>query len=182
MKNPFFFSCCFLLCFTLTAQETLLQNIKGQVTDTETGLPLIGANVVVVDSDPLLGVSTDVEGYFRFENLPVGRYTLRCSYLGYRENTMANVLLTSGKELVIDFSLVEFVLTGEEVVVQAVREQNTQQARLAANSIQAFNAEVAARYAGSRNDVSRMAAGFAGVVANEASRNDTVIQGNSPAG
>lgn len=182
MKNQILFFLLLWLPFGAMSQDKITQNIKGQVSDSETGTPLIGANISIIGSDPLIGASTDLEGYFVLPDLEIGRYSLQCSYLGYREQMVANVLLTAGKELVVNFALQEFVLIGEEVLVTATREQNVKVSELATISIQEFNSEVAGRYAGSRNDVSRMAAGFAGVVANEDSRNDIVIRGNSPAG
>lgn len=180
MKNLLVF---FLLLPLLgLSQSDFTQNLKGQITDSETGLPLVGANVFVVGSDPVVGASTDLEGYYLLPNMPIGRYTLAVSYLGYADKVASNLLLTSGKELIVDFSMIESVFTGEEVVVTAVAEKDAKSSELATISVQEFNAEVAGRYSGSRNDVSRMAAGFAGVVANDDTRNDIVIRGNSPSG
>ena len=163
------------------AQKSLVQNIKGQVTERSTGLPLVGANVYILDSDPLIGTSTDIDGYYVIENMPVGRYSLGCSYIGYNNTITQSTLLTSGKELVYDFSLEEKLLD-IEVEITGVTEQNAQKSELGTVSIQSFDSELTSRYAGSRNDVARMAAGFAGVSANDDSRNDIVIRGNSPSG
>ena len=38
------------------------QVVRGQVVDRESQQPLPGANVVVEDSDPLMGATTDAEG------------------------------------------------------------------------------------------------------------------------
>ncbi len=53
---------------------------------------------------------------------------------------------------------------------------------LATISSRQFNVEEVHRYSGGRNDVSRLAANFAGVATNNDSRNDIVIRGNSPTG
>ena len=94
---------------------------------------------------------------------------------------MENLLLTTGKELIVDFYMTEDLLD-IEVEVTAIAEQDAKTSELATISVQEFNAEVASRYSGSRSDVARMAAGFAGVSANDDSRNDIVIRGNSPSG
>jgi len=39
--------------------------------------PLPGATIVILDSDPLIGITTDVDGYYRLENVKLGRYNLR---------------------------------------------------------------------------------------------------------
>ncbi|TVQ85239.1 MAG: carboxypeptidase-like regulatory domain-containing protein [Bacteroidetes bacterium] len=70
-----------LQSFPLQAQIPV-QSIRGQVND-QTGLPLPGVNVVVLDHDPVLGTTTDPEGNFSLQNVPVGRHTLRFSSIGY---------------------------------------------------------------------------------------------------
>ena len=163
------------------SQEAYVQNIKGQITEAATGLPLIGASVFIVDSDPLVGTSTDAEGYFRFDNQPVMRYSIGCSYLGYKSQMASNMLLTTGKELVIDFALEED-LVSVEIEITAIKEQDVKTSELTTVSVETFDSELTSRYAGSLSDVSRMAANFAGVSANDDSRNDIIIRGNSPAG
>jgi len=181
MKKLMMIFLCTISSLSLVAQESLVQTIKGQIIEEATGLPLIGANVFVVDSDPVIGASTDVDGYFRFERMPVGRYQLACSYVGYKNMLSGNLLLTSGKELVVEFAMEEDAYT-INVEVTATVDQDPQAEGLTLISAQKFNSELASRYAGSRSDVARMAAGFAGVSANDDSRNDIVIRGNSPTG
>jgi len=172
----------FATSFTLaSAQNEYVQNIKGQVTEMSTGQPLIGANVYIIDSEPFIGTSTDENGYYIFPDMPVGRYRLGCSYVGYKISATGSTLVTTGKEMVQDFALEEDFLI-DEVEITAVAEKDVQAAEIGTISIQTFDSEVASRYAGSRSDVARMAAGFAGVSANDDSRNDIVIRGNSPSG
>lgn len=162
-------------------QDILNQNIKGQVIEKETGLPLIGANIYIQDSDPIIGAATDADGYYRFYDIPVGRYRLAVSYIGFESQVTGSLLLTTGKELISNFELVES-MNSIEVEISAIKETDVQSAGIATISVQEFNSQVTSRYAGSRNDVARMAAGFAGVSANDDSRNDIVIRGNSPSG
>ncbi len=182
MKNLLTLLFLSLMTVAVFGQNEFTQNIKGQIVDIETGLPLIGATVAIIGSDPLIGASTDVEGYYLLPKLPIGRYSLLCSYLGYKDRVAENMLLNTGKELVVNFELIESVITADEVLVTAVKEQDAKTSELATISVQEFDSEVASRYSGSRNDVSRMASGFAGVSANDDSRNDIVIRGNSPSG
>lgn len=181
MKKIYVVASLILCSFIIHAQEEFVQNIKGQITEATTGLPLIGASVFIIDSEPLIGSSTDENGYYSFERLPVQRYSIGCSYLGYKSQIASNQLLTTGKELVIDFAMEEDLVT-VEVEITAIKEQDVKTSELATVSAQTFNSELTSRYAGSRSDVSRMAASFAGVSANDDSRNDIVIRGNSPSG
>ncbi len=181
-KRNYYLILVFVLMFQFAnGQDQLVQNIKGQVTEKATGLPLIGANLFILDSDPIIGAVTDIDGYYKFEDLPVGRYRLGCSYIGYKSAVTGSVLVTSGKEFVQDF-LLEEDLYNIEVEVTAVKEQDVKAAEIGTVSLQVFNSALATRFAGSRSDVARMAAGFAGVSANDDSRNDIIIRGNSPSG
>ncbi len=77
-----------LSCFLLWGSGVLLaqRQITGKVTDAETGEALIGASVVV--SGTSTGTSTDFEGNYRL-NVPAEATTLRITYTGYSEQTMA---------------------------------------------------------------------------------------------
>ena len=77
-----FFLSLMLLSFMLRAQS-LTQTVRGKVTDQDSRIPLPGVNVVVVGANVFLGGSTNEQGEFRVENVPVGRTTLKISYLGY---------------------------------------------------------------------------------------------------
>ncbi|MEP2024967.1 carboxypeptidase-like regulatory domain-containing protein, partial [Reichenbachiella sp.] len=97
----------------------LTQTIRGTILDKDTQQPIFGATVFVVGSDPIIGATTDMNGNYRMKNVPVGRLTLHYSYLGYEESAVPNVLLGSGKELILDMQLIESVIKMEELVVSA---------------------------------------------------------------
>ena len=81
----------------LWAQE-LTQTVKGQVTDEQSGSPIIGATVMIVGTAPPIGAITDAEGIFRINDVPIGRQTLFISYLGYKSVTITDVLIGAAKE------------------------------------------------------------------------------------
>ena len=56
--------------------------IAGRVSDSQTGEPLAGANIVI--DGTFLGAAADVEGDFFILNLPPGSYTVTASMVGYR--------------------------------------------------------------------------------------------------
>jgi hypothetical protein len=58
------------------SQEFITQTIRGKVIDETTGYGLIGANVIVQESDPILGTTTDVHGEFVLEEVPIGRQSI----------------------------------------------------------------------------------------------------------
>ncbi|MBI1286273.1 MAG: TonB-dependent receptor [Flavobacteriales bacterium] len=158
------------------------QTIRGVVTDQESKMPIIGAAVVVLGSDPIIGTTTDIDGKFHLPKMKVGRIDLQISYLGYEPRTLSGVQLVSGKELVLNVEMVEQVLKKDEVVVKASRSKEEVINTMATVSARVFSTEEASRYAGTRNDVSRMATNFAGVRGANDATNDIVIRGNSPTG
>lgn len=158
------------------------QTIKGTVIDKQSELPLIGAAVELINTENTIGSVTDVDGYFRLENVPIGRQVIQVSYLGYNSITLPNILVTSGKEVILDISLEESVEQLDEVVVTAEVEKSKAQNELATVSARTFSVEEVIRYSGGRSDVARLASNFAGVSTADDSRNDIVIRGNSPTG
>ena len=182
MKTPIFYLLILLITTAPVFAQKLTQTVRGQLLDAQSGSPLIGANIYVLGTDPLIGASSDAEGYFKLENVPLGRRALKVSYMGYEERIIPNVVVTSGKEVLLNIDLEEKILVGDEIVITASPEKNNTNNELATVSSRSFNLEETGRYAGSRNDPARMAANFAGVSANNDDRNDIVIRGNSPSG
>ncbi|GAA0892135.1 carboxypeptidase-like regulatory domain-containing protein [Fulvivirga kasyanovii] len=168
-----------LISYSVLAQT---QVIKGKVSDSQADYPLIGATVTVADSDPVKGAVTDTEGYFKIENVPVGRQTLIVQYIGYKSITVPNVLVTAGKEIVLQLKLEESVERLDEIVITSEADKDMPLNELAKVSARTFSLEEVTRFSGGRNDVARLATSFAGVSAPDDSRNDIVVRGNSPVG
>jgi hypothetical protein len=158
------------------------QTIRGKIVDEVSKFPLIGVSVAVTEAN--IGSVSDEDGNYRLENVPVGRQTIRISYIGYESQLLSNIVVTAGKEVVLNISLTESVSTLDEVVVTG----NSKDDKTATNnefaivSARSFNVDDTKRYAGALGDPSRMAANFAGVIGGDDSRNDIVVRGNSPTG
>ena len=163
------------------AQVNYTQTLKGSIVDKELKYTLSGATVKVFKDTLLIsGSKTNERGDFNIEKLPIGRYTLRCSYIGYVEKTVQNVELNSGKETQLVIELASSAKSMKDVVIKNKKGQvNNSMATVSARS---FNPEEASRYVASREDVARMATNFAGVRGSDDSRNDIVIRGNTPNG
>src|SRR5512133_22093 len=100
MKKIALTSLIIIMCITLAFSQKLSQTVRGTILDTDSKLPLIGAAVKIIGTNPLIGTATDVNGKFRLENIPIGRITLQLSYLGYEAKTIPNIEVNSGKEVV----------------------------------------------------------------------------------
>jgi len=161
--------------------QTITQTIRGVVVDKQSQMPLPGVVVQVLNSDPLLGTSTNEKGEFKISNVPIGRWQLKFQVISYKEKYITTIL-NAGKESVHNVELEESVIQGQEVVVVAEQDKTKNNNKMSTVSSRVFSAEEAARYAGSRNDPARMAANFAGVSGANDSRNDIIIRGNSPLG
>lgn len=168
-----------LFPFFLLAQTSTL---RGTVLDKQAETPLIGATVQVLNIEPVIGATTDVDGNFALKNVPVGRQTLRISYIGYETQTVPNVLVTAGKEVLLNLKLEESLTAIQEVVITAKVDKDKPMNELATISARQFNTEEVSRYSGGRNDVGRLVANFAGVAASNDARNDIIIRGNAPTG
>ena len=158
------------------------QTVKGTVLDAQANYPVIGASVILMGSDPLIGAVTDLDGNFRLEGVPYGRQTLAVQYIGYKSISLPNVLVTAGKEVVLNIKIEESVEKLDEVVVTAAADKDLPLNELAKVSARTFSLEEVTRFSGGRNDVARLATSFAGVSAPNDSRNDIVVRGNSPVG
>lgn len=157
------------------------QTIKGVVLDRDTKQPLIGATVQVADLELSIGTITDFNGSFVLENVPVGRHTIECQYLGYDAFSEEGIVLNAAKELTMNIELIESVSELQEVVVSAFK-GNEPLNELAVVSTRSFSVEETQRYPASVNDPGRMAMGLPGVQPSRDTRSDVVIRGNSSVG
>ncbi len=164
---------------SLVFAQNNTQNIRGVVTDKLSQTPLIGVAIQINSLQK--GTTTDTLGKYILSNIPPDRYEIKVSYLGYKGITISNIVVSSGKEVILDIALEESFSQLGEVVVNANNKGNTVN-KLASVSARTFSMEEVNRYAGGRSDPARLVANFAGVSAPDDSRNDIVIRGNSPVG
>jgi len=88
--------------------------LSGKVIDAATKDALIGANIVILESQS--GAATDLDGNYFILNITPGTYTIKASYVGYAPRTIENVRVVAGItfelniELTTDFTLEEIVV------------------------------------------------------------------------
>jgi outer membrane receptor protein involved in Fe transport len=93
--------------------------IVGEVKDSQTGEPIIGANITVEGTST--GAATNVEGYFVILNIPPGKYNVVASAIGYSRKVMTGVAVSVDLTTKADFTLLQTAVEGEEIVVVAER-------------------------------------------------------------
>ena len=167
----------------LTQAQELLQTIHGRIIDKDTKVPIPGATILVEQLQPPVGTITDSLGYFILKNIPVGRYDIKISCLGYEPYIIPELLLTSGKEPVLDVQLIESIINLDEVVIKPKINKNKPNNSMALISARTFSVEETRRYAGSLDDPLRAASAFGGVIMSSyLGENRIVVRGNSPKG
>lgn len=177
-----FFTTCVLAQAPVVTPVTLTQTVRGVLLDRDSRSPLVGATVQILKTTPLKVTVTDVDGKFRITDVPVGRQTIKITYLGYNDLVLNDVIVNSGKEVVLNLEMQETVVSAKEVVIKGDRKNATNN-ELISVSGRNFTIDQTQRYAGSLGDPSRMASNFAGVAGGGSDqRNDIVIRGNSPLG
>lgn len=166
--------------FGLSAQT--VQTLKGNVVDADTREPLIGATVLILDSEPATGATTDINGNFSIENVPLGRKNVQVSYMGYEPVIMPELMVTSGKEIAIEVALKQRITEMQEVVVNARIRKEQPLNSMAMVSARSFTVEETGRYAGGINDPARLVSAYAGVSVGNVQNNSIIVRGNAPHG
>lgn len=155
------------------------QNIRGIVYDKQSNIPIEYATVAVLNSKIPLGVSTDSLGQFKIQNVPIGRYDIQVTLIGYNPIIIKEQLLSSSKELYLEIAMVENSKQLDEIVVTPQINKSQPLNNMALGSARMLSVEEASRYAGGFDDPARLATSFAGVTSN-VGNNGIVVRGNVP--
>lgn len=150
--------------------------ISGFVKDAKTEEPLIGVTVVLKETE--LGGVTDFNGFYEINNVPSATYNLQVSYVGYETQIKYNVVVRSGGNPDINFSLEESTSELQEVEVIANPFQKLEETPL---SVQRLSREEIATYPGGNNDIAKVVQSLPGVSGSVGGfRNDVIIRGGAP--
>lgn len=109
-------------------------SISGTVKDSLNGNGLIGANVFIEGTS--LGAATMDNGQYQVNNVNLGTYTIKVSYIGYQSKEL-EITLSEEKDYVQDFSLSYTTVEGKtvEVTAQARGQMDAINRQLKAKSI-----------------------------------------------
>lgn len=159
--------------------QNITQNIKGVVIDKVSEKPLQGVTVTLTNQT----TATNNNGKYILKDVNTGRVSITFSYVGYKTVSVPEVLVTAGKEVIIDIALEQDIKALNEVTLTTSRtKKGNALNEFAGASSRSFSTEEITRFAGGRNDPSKLVSNFAGVIANNDSRNDIIVRGNSPSG
>ncbi len=93
--------------------------ISGTVTESGTGEPLPGCNVVI--SGTRLGGASGPDGSFFVLNVPPGKYDVVASIVGYQRIVQRGVIVNADRTTAVNFALTAAALAQQEIVVEAGR-------------------------------------------------------------
>ncbi|MAT54825.1 MAG: TonB-dependent receptor [Saprospirales bacterium] len=171
-----FFSVVSLILFALQMRAQVpTQVVRGLVADAVNGQPLPGATVRLMGIADTLGTATENDGSFRLAAVPVGRYLLEVSFVGYETLRQAETTVEAGKELVLNLALRESPAALQEVLVKASVPDfpGTLDGRL-------ITVEEQFRFPATYYDPARLAMNFPAVVGLHDGTNLLSVRGNSP--
>ena len=167
----------FVLPFSLVAQQT----VRGVITDKDSKETIPFANIIIKNSNPSIGTTSDESGKFVLNNVPIGKQTLIVSFVGYETITLSNINVTAGKEVLLNIGLIENLENLDEVIITAEKKKEKTVNEFATVSARSLNIQEASQYAASFDDPARQVQNFAGVTGNgDDLNNEIVIRGNSP--
>ena len=100
---------------TAFSQQVPAAVLTGTVVDDETGTPLAGVHVFIAES--MIGTTTDGDGNYRLEKVPLGAHRIYVSIIGF-DPQPRDVILRESRTYTFDFRLQEAVTELGEIVVE----------------------------------------------------------------
>ncbi|MCW5907871.1 MAG: TonB-dependent receptor [Chitinophagales bacterium] len=92
--------------------------ISGKIVDAKTGETLMGATVAV-DDNQNLAASTDLDGNFTIQKVPVGKHKVKVRYIGYKEKEQDEVVVKANEVTNVNVALLEDAVNLNEVAIVA---------------------------------------------------------------
>ena len=106
-----------VILFSLSLYGQTSGKISGRIIEKETGEPLVGANVIITQTQA--GTSADEEGYFNLINVSPGKYSVRVMMIGYESITIENVVVSVNRTTSLDVEMKMGVIESKEVIIYA---------------------------------------------------------------
>lgn len=149
--------------------------IYGKVIDYETKRGIEKAVVKIVNLE--IQAISDRNGEFKFENLKYNTYRLEISVLGYKTKMLSDVVISSGKPVVVVVELNSTNIFTEDINVEADYFQKSSNTNISSLNL---DYEEVRRAPGAAEDISRMLQTAPGVSLVNDQRNDLIVRGGSP--
>ncbi len=168
-----------VLLFFITSNLTFSQNItgiiEGEIIDKENKSPLVGATVLIENSS--MGNAANIDGKFVIENVNVGSYSLKISYIGYESIIKTDVIVRSGRRTFIKAELQPSIYQTQDINVTAGYFSEVEKQPV--NTV-SFSYEEIRRAPGAAGDVSRIMMSLPSVAKVNDQTNNLIVRGGSP--
>lgn len=172
MKYIFLLLCLTTVC--LFAQNYGI--LQGKVVDKSTQKPIPFANVILTGTS--YGAATNQNGEFKIQNIPIGRYTLRVSYLGYNTYVNPDIVISTGQPVNLLIEMNESIIQlKEEAIVKGELFQKDFREIVSTHNL---NYEEVRRSPGAAGDLNRVLLSFPSVLQSTDNRNDLLVRGGNP--
>lgn len=172
----------FLLFVFQNAYAQTTQTVRGRVIDKQTLSPLNSAAVFITQK-PDLGTLTDENGFFVIENVPLGRISITCEYIGYESFVSDERIVNTVRELVFEIELKPGQVSTQAVTITANKNAYEPLNELSIVSARSFSVEETERIPAGANDPGRMVLAYPGVKSGSNDvLNDVIVRGNSAYG
>ena len=178
MKSKFIYSpiiLFFLVTFYPNSCDGQTGVLSGKIINMDNGSALSPAKVNIIE----LGLfkAVDLDGFYVFEFLAPGIYTVKITAPGYQDKIQSEVLITNARPTELNLELEPRVQNAKAIRVSAAPFQRRLESP---NSLKTLSATEVERLPGANRDVSKVIAALPGVAARATFRNDIIIRGGSP--
>ncbi len=150
--------------------------LEGIVYDRQSRQPLIGANILLVDTQ--LGAAADSAGRFVVSRIPTGQYRLRATLIGYEPVEIGNLKLAAGERRRVEILMQPAPIEMSEVTIEAQRQKSRQE--LVSTALHDFSPRRAKNLAGGGEDVFRALQTIPGVLARSDFNARLYVRGGRP--
>lgn len=165
----------------LFSNATAQGRLSGKIVDRATQMPLAGITVTLQDTT--IGTTTDSAGTFRFTDLSIKTYNVLFTGVGYKQQTLFNIVISAGNEINLNIEMEPSVESLFEVVIRSNRRTAVAATIESPLSVQRLTSEEIRSNPGGNFDISKVIQtlpGVGGGVGGGGFRNDIIIRGGAP--
>jgi hypothetical protein len=165
-----------ILCQITAFTQSYKGDITGKIFNARTQEPIHYVNIIVVEK-PTVGTSTDIDGKFELRQLDVGTYGLKISAVGYEQQIITNIVITTGRATSLTLKMNETAVEVPGVTSSVSYFSKAQE--MSPVSVNVIERSEILRSPGSIQDVQRVAQNFPGVASSTDNINELIVRGGA---
>ncbi len=166
-----------IIFVTISFGQVHKGDIIGKIISSRTQELIPSVNIIVVEKTGI-GTSSDIEGRFKIDQIEVGTYSLKVSAIGYTQQVITNVVVSTGRATPVTIKMAESAVEIEGVTASVNYFAKAQEmSPVSANLIE--RSEIL-RSPGGIQDVQRVAQNLPGVASSTDNINELIVRGGAP--